>query len=89
MTAPPTPLERAQQRVAAATGPLKTVENATKARERAVAKLDEADAAWRASIKAAVDAHAPVGDVAAAAGGIHRSRVWQIVSGRGRRPAAQ
>lgn len=85
MTAPTTPLERAQQRAADTAAPLKTVEKATEARHKAEARLAETDAAWQAAIKAAVDAGAPVADVAAKAGGIHRSRVWQIVTGKASR----
>jgi hypothetical protein len=90
MTAPATPLERAQQLAETAAGPLKAVEKATTARQHAEAKLAETDAAWQTAIKAAVEAGAPVLDVAAKAGGIHRSRVWQIVTGKGprRRTAA-
>lgn len=87
MTAPVTPLERAQQLATTTAEPLKAVEKTTAARKRAEEHLTKVDAAWHAAIKAAVEAGAPVQDVAAKAGGIHRSRVWQIVTGRARRSA--
>lgn len=84
MTTPAPVAERARQLAALASGPLKTLERARVARERAEAKLAEADATWRDAMRAAVDAGAPVNDVAATAG-VHRTRVWQLL----RRPTVR
>ena len=55
-------------------GPLELVRQAT-ARK---AEAEQADQDWREAIKAAIAAGERVVDIAAAAGGIHVTRVYQI-----------
>ena len=87
MTTPAPVAERARQLAALASGPLKTLERARVARERAEAKLAGADATWRDAMRAAVDAGAPVNDVAATDGPEHdlRAAMHRHPAGR-RRP---
>lgn len=58
--------------------PLELVRQAT-ARK---AQAEQADQEWREAIKAAITAGERVVDIAAAAGGIHVTRVYQIRDGR-------
>lgn len=80
MTAPAPAAERARQLAEQVRGPLKAVEDATKAREKAEAKAADADAAWRQAIANARAAGCAQKDVAAAAK-VHRTRVWQLLRG--------